>query len=90
MQLTVMGLITSVSDDGDLNGLEDVGQIEVSAVEGSPAGNDGGAGSELLILLGQGDGLDLAAEDTRQCHCIGCTKQALMLQVSPCVKSHTI
>ena len=85
-----MGLITSVSDDGDLNGLEDVGQIEVSAVEGSPAGNDGGAGSELLILLGQGDGLDLAAEDTRQCHYIGCTKQALMLQVSPCVKSHTI
>ena len=90
MQLAVRRLITSVSDDGDLNGLEDVGQIEVSAVEGSPAGNDGGAGSELLILLGQGDGLDLAAEDTRQCHYIGCTKQALMLQVSPSVKSHTI
>lgn len=41
--------------------MEEVGQEEVSAVEGSPSGDDSGAGFEELTLFRKGNSLDLAA-----------------------------
>jgi hypothetical protein len=42
---------TGVRDKWDLDGLEDVRQREVAAVEGAPTGNDSSTGSELLLFI---------------------------------------
>jgi hypothetical protein len=44
-------VFTGVGDERDLDGLEDVRQREVAAVEGAPTGNDGSTGSELLLYI---------------------------------------
>ena len=53
----LMVILTKIREDGDLDGLEGV-RGAATRVEGAPARDDGGAGAEYLILLGEGHGLD--------------------------------